>query len=104
MNISEKELKKIEYALKNKSAYKLFSQEIGFPEENTDNEGFALMWNLDNSKLFLLPYAKPSNSWAKTAESQNPWIHLGYISGIDCIDGDPFGYILGLLNEKNKQL
>jgi hypothetical protein len=95
MKIKKEVFAKIIEALQEGSAYNIFNKEIGMPEEHTEDEAVALMWDLDSEKLILIKYANPSNSWAKTAEGQNPWIHLGYVSGYDCIDGDPFGYIEG---------
>lgn len=102
-SITTEVLAKIIEALHTNSAYKLFSNNIGLPEEHTNDEPIALMWNLDEEKLFLLPYATKSNGWAKIAESQNPWVLLGYYSGYDCIDIDPFSYIADHLEYLEEQ-
>lgn len=103
MTIKSEVFEKIVEALKTESAYKLFSNAVGLPEEHADDEPIALMWNLDEERLMLLPYATKSSGWAKIAESQNPWILLGYFSGYDCIDGDPFGYIEGEITRNQEE-
>lgn len=103
MTIKPEVFETIIEALRAESAYKLFMATVGMPEEHADEEPIALFWNLDEERLMLLPYATPSNGWAKIAESQNPWIHLGYYSGYDCMDGDPFGYIEGEISRLQKE-
>lgn len=101
--VNEKTFKKIIEALNEESAYSLFDESIGSPEDNTEDEAVALMYDLDKEELFILDYAKPSNSWAETAESQNPWVHLGYLDGMEVIDGDPFGRIEEEITEKHQE-
>jgi hypothetical protein len=103
MTIKSEVFEQIIEALNETSAYSLFEKNIGLPEEHCEDEPVALMWNLDEENLMVLHYANPSNGWAKIAEQQNPWILLGYFSGYDCIDGDPFCYIAEELAIRQKQ-
>jgi hypothetical protein len=50
------------------------------------DDGYALMWDNHNEKLFFLPYATNSNGWAKIAEQQNNWLFLCYVTPIDSDD------------------
>lgn len=60
------------------------------PEDFEDNEqGYAIMFNIETEKLFMLGYATPENGWDKTAEQQNPWIRVGFVSAETIIAGDP---------------
>jgi hypothetical protein len=90
-------------ALENTSIYQLFSDTIGVPEDDDSEKSYALMYNLDKNELFFLNYANPDNSWAKTAEQQNPWVHLGYVDASECIDGDPAGRIEGDLKHNKEE-
>lgn len=70
----------------------LYASAIGEPEEMEDyaaTDNYALMFNVETDAIFFLPYAKNNNGWNKTAESQNPWITIGWVSASDIIMGDP---------------
>lgn len=95
----------VKTALSENSISSLFSEKIGVPEdvENEDQSAYALMFNIETNELFFLHYATAENSWAKTAEQQNPWICIGYISATDILMGDPAGYIESELLYKVEQ-
>jgi hypothetical protein len=92
-------------ALKSNSLYQLFVEAIGTPEEieNDDSSRYALMFNVETNELFFLKYATTENTWAKTAESQNPWILLGYVSATDILMGDPASEISDRLDYEFEQ-
>lgn len=92
-------------ALDENSIYSLFTEKIGTPEdvEGENQNAYALMFNVETDELFFLDYATPENGWAKTAEQQNPWIHLGYVSATDILMGDPASYISDELDYTFKQ-
>ncbi len=85
----------VKKALAENSIYNLFSEAIGVAEdiENDDSKSYALMFNVETNELFFLSYAHNENSWAKTAESQNPWVCIGYVSATTILMGDPAGEI-----------
>ena len=59
-------------------------------EENgyqSDSTRYAVMFNVETDELFFLNYATNDNGWANIAESQNPWVLVGYVSAIDVNDG-----------------
>lgn len=73
------------------------------PEEFEDNlQDYAVMYDMNVKSIFMLPYATPSDNWAKIAEQQNPWIHLGYLSAEEIIVGDPSSYIEQMIQLKNQ--
>ena len=84
------------------SIYTLFTDTIGMPEdvENEDDNKYALMFNHEKNECFFLDYAVFGNGWDETAEGQNPWMLLGYISATDILMNDPKGEIIDLLQEK----
>lgn len=93
-------------ALAENSICALFTSAIGKePEDVEENDviSYALMFNVETDELFFLSYATPENSWAKTAEGQNPWILLGYVSATDILMGDPAAYISEKLDYEFEQ-
>ncbi len=80
-------------ALENAIFYEIFEEAIGCQpedvEESESGEEYAVMFNVETDRVFILEYAKRGNGWAKTAESQNPWILLGYLSAQDILMGSP---------------
>lgn len=103
--MTQETLTAIKKSLDECSIYSLFSEQIGTPEDLGDEQDteYALMFNVETDDLFFLHYATPDNSWAKTAESQNPWLHLGYISAEDILMGDPVSYVADELDYKFEQ-
>lgn len=107
--MTQETLTAVKEALENKSLNSLFSEAIGMPEdvENEDNNYYALMFNVETDELFFLSYATQDNNWAKIAESQNPWINIGYVSATDIIMGDPASEIADRLDcefEQHQQM
>lgn len=85
------------------SIYSLFVQAIGIPEDMDGTDRYALMLDVESGDLFFLDYAVNHNGWNKTAEQQNPWITLGWVSASDILMGDPAGEIETNLLEQVEQ-
>lgn len=84
----------------------LYTSVIGIPEDMEDDavtDNYALMFNVETDAIFFLPYAVNGNGWNKTAESQNPFITIGWVSASDIIMGDPKKEIADKLNYEFQQ-
>ena len=66
----------------------------------SDMVNYALMVNVETDNIFILNYAENGNGWAKIAESQNPWICIGYVSACDIQSGLAKDYIIDMLESK----
>ena len=65
--------------------------------EEYSDELHPLMFNMDTDKLFFLGYGTPNDGWVKTAEQQNPWKHICYLSAQD-VDNGSDDYIEKCIN------
>jgi len=52
------------------------------------------MFDVETNEVFFLPYATKGNGWSETAESQNPWKTLDFVSAKEILMGDPAGRII----------
>lgn len=81
----------------------IYADAIGSDVEEQEGEdtfkAYAVMFNVETDRIFMLEYATEGNGWAETAESQNPWICLGYVSAEDIMAGDPAGFLTERVQE-----
>lgn len=73
-------------------------------DENGEAEDikYAIMFNVETFEIFPLHYATIDNNWNEIAESQNPWITIGFVSALDCVEDNAKNSILSYVAELNK--
>ena len=95
MKLTREMIQEIEMVMEETSIYQIYETAIGkCAEEDDSGDSYALMYDIEKEELFILEYATPDSGWAKTAEQQNPWIHIGYVDAEEIIMGDPFERII----------